>query len=848
MSQPLPIYEIQSAIVAAASAGQRVIIAAPTGSGKSTQVPQMLLEADPRREGQIVVMQPRRLAARLLARRVAGERKSELGAEVGYQIRFENVTSSRTRIRYVTEGVLLRQMLQDPLLKGVSAILFDEFHERHLYGDVSLARALDLQQGSRPDLRVLVMSATLDLDPLERYLAPCRLLVSEGRTHPVQVRYAATPSYADKRPAWEQAADAFADYAATGDAGDVLVFMPGVFEIHQTIEALRRKPEARGYVLLPLHGELASADQDAAVAGYERRKVVVATNVAETSLTIPGICCVIDSGLARMSRYDPNRGINTLLVEKISRASADQRAGRAGRTAPGVCLRLWSQEEHGFRPANELPEIKRLDLAEVVLVLKATGLADLRTFRWLDPPETQALAHAEELLLDLGALQIPPGSAGTEITAVGRKMLAFPLHPRYARMLLAAQDYGCVNQACLIAALTQGRDLLLRNVEDRVAFLREDLVKSGGDFEFLIALWHSLEQQRFAPEVCQRYGVHAQTARQVEPLFRQFLDLARQQELDTAKRNPGADALRKCILTGFSDRVGRRAEAGGARFDLVHGRRGTLARESLVREAPLIVAAEVRELEGKEKSVNTVLSLATPIEADWLMEMFPNDIARTLRVWFEASSKRVRAEEQLQFRQLSIGTKRIEPPPTEEAARLLAEEVLAGRLILNDWDDWVEQWITRLNLLAKWCPELGLPAIAPEDRRALVEHLCHGCFGAKAIKDKPVKSLVKGWLSAAQQQLLEKQAPERLTLRNGRTPRVHYDAANPPHIAVRIQELFGVQSTPVIAMNRVPVLVRILAPSMRPVQITQDLAGFWRDHYPRIKQELQRKYPKHKWL
>ena len=444
-------------------ASRRLILSAPTGSGKSTQVPQMLLDHGLLGTGQVVILQPRRLATRLLATRVARERNGEPGGEVGYQIRFENVTSADTRIRFVTEGVLLRQMVQDPELRGVSALIFDEFHERHLYGDITLGRALELQEQARPDLKVLVMSATLAVSQLEEYLKPCRVIESQGRTFPVEIEFAARPAYLDRRPVWDQAAEAFSGFVRSGGAGDVLVFMPGGFEITQTIEAIRGCEESRGFILLPLHGELPPRDQDAAVARYERRKVVVATNVAVTSLTIDGIRCVIDSGLARIPRYDTYRGINTLLIEKISRAAADQRAGRAGRTAPGVCLRLWSQEEHAHRPQQGLPEVKRLDLAEVVLALKAAGVDDLRRFRWLEPPETQALAHAEELLADLGALKMPsaglpsgsapaqPGAAPQlRITAVGRKMLAFPLHPRYARMLLAAQDYGCVYEACLI--------------------------------------------------------------------------------------------------------------------------------------------------------------------------------------------------------------------------------------------------------------------------------------------------------------------------------------------------------------------------------------------------------------
>jgi ATP-dependent helicase HrpB len=869
----LPIYDIEAELLAGVRAHRRLIVSAPTGSGKSTQVPQILLNHGLLGNGQVVLLQPRRLATRLLAARVASERKSELGREVGYQIRFENVTSPQTRIRFVTEGVLLRQIVQDPKLASISALIFDEFHERHLYGDITLARALDLQEKERPDLQILVMSATLDAARLEDYLKPCRVIESQGRTYSVDIRYSATPGYMDKRPIWEQAAEAFSNFVLSGGEGDVLIFMPGGFEISQTIEAIRHTDESRGFILLPLHGELPPNDQDAAVARYEKRKVVVSTNVAETSLTIDGIRCVIDSGLARIPRYDPYRGINTLLIEKISQASADQRTGRAGRTAPGVCIRLWSREEHGHRPQQELPEVKRLDLSEVVLTLKAAGVEDLRKFHWLEPPEDQALSHAEELLTDLGALttkQSPEardagrgisslspsdgeragvrGNTST-ITLIGRKMLAFPLHPRYARMLLAAQDYGCVYQACLVAALTQGRELLLRNVDKATASDREDLLgdKAGSDFWILMRAWTYASRNQYRVDACRRLGIHAVTARQVGPLFQQFLDIAKREDLEAAPREIQDEALHKCILIGFSDRVGRRVDSGTLRCELVHGRRGTLARESVVHNSNLLVAAEIREVEGKDKTVNTILSLATVVEQKWLQELFPDDIAATPRVFYDAATKRVYAEEQLRFRDLVVGTRRVDPPPADPAAKLLAEEVVAGRLVLNDWDHAAEQWILRLNLLSQWCPELALPPINDEDRRHLIEQICHGAFGYKDIKDKPLKGILKAWLSPAQQDLLDKHAPERLNLSNGKTPKISYELGNPPHIALRIQELYDVNTTPKIAMGRVPVLLHVLAPNMRPVQITQDLAGFWREHYPRLKQELQRKYPKHEW-
>ncbi len=856
MSDRLPIYEIERDIIARLQADRRLILSAPTASGKSTQVPQMLLKHGLLGDGQVVVLQPRRLAARLLATRVAQELGVKLGQEVGYQIRFENVTSAKTKIRFVTEGVLLRQMIDDPQLRGVSAILFDEFHERHLYGDITLAQALDQQERHRPDLMLAVMSATLNAGELEKYLSGkseignrkseinCSTLASEGRTFPVAVEYLPHRVGLNGPLVWELAAEQFSRYINSGGEGDVLVFMPGGFEISQTIEAIRSTSEAKGFIVLPLHGELQPKDQDAAVARYDRRKVVVATNVAETSITIDGVRLVIDSGLARIARYDANRGLNTLLVGKISQANADQRTGRAGRTAPGTCIRLWSRGEHDERAPHELPEIRRLDLSEVVLTLKASGLDDLRKFRWLDKPDEISLTHAEELLEDLGAV-----GHDKKITAIGRKMLAFPLHPRYARMLLAAQEYGCVHQACLVAALTQGRDLLIRNAGRDVESLREDLLgeKASSDFWILMRAWSYAFNNQFRLDACRKLGIHAVTAKQVGPLFDQFLRIAKDEGLDTRPHEAKDENLQKCILIGFSDRVTKRMDQGTLRCELVHGRRGVLARESKVQQSPLFVVAEIREVGGRDNEVNTILSLATAIEVEWLKELFPDDIKRDVHVQFDAREKRVLAAELLRFRDLALAAKRIDPPPAEAAARLLADEIIAGRLLLPNWDHHVEQWLARLNLLCKECADLQLPPITDDDKKSIIEQLCHGAVSYKDIKEREVKPIVMSWLSPAQRELLDKHAPERLKLPNERTPKVNYEPGRAPFISLRIQELYDVNQTPKIAMGRVPVTVHILTPGMKPIQVTQDLANFWREHYPKIKSELARKYPKHLW-
>ncbi|MFT4549986.1 MAG: ATP-dependent helicase HrpB, partial [Verrucomicrobiales bacterium] len=455
----LPIYDLADDLVAALGGGDgtgRLVLQAPTGSGKSTQVPQILLDRGLLKAGEsVLVLQPRRLAARLLGNRVASERRGRAGEEVGYQVRFENKTGKATRIKYITEGILVRRLLDDPVLKGVGAIVFDEFHERHLQGDLALAIVLELQKALRPDLKIVVMSATLETEVVEKFLQPCAILTSEGRTFPVESVF--TP-VRQKDEVWDSVVRVMEDrILKEGREGDVLVFMPGAFEIRKTMDAIARRSWSKEFMVLPLYGELTPEKQDAAVTRQARRKIVVATNVAETSVTIDGVQVVIDSGLARVADYDPRRGINTLTVRKISRASAEQRAGRAGRTAPGVCLRLWSEADHARREEAQAPEVHRLDLCEAVLFLKANGYADVGAFAWIEEPKRGALRLAEALLSGMGAID----GIGGEITDVGKSMTAFPVHPRYARMLLAARQFDCVEEAALCVALCQGRGLFL---------------------------------------------------------------------------------------------------------------------------------------------------------------------------------------------------------------------------------------------------------------------------------------------------------------------------------------------------------------------------------------------------
>jgi ATP-dependent helicase HrpB len=835
----LPIEDLRDPIISSLIQGNRLIVEAPTGSGKSTQIPQMLLDAGILGSGRAIILQPRRLAARMLAARVAQERQGRVGDEVGYRIRLDDASSSATRLLFVTEGILVRQMLGDPDLHGVSALLFDEFHERHLYSDISLAQALALQATRRPDLKIIVMSATLDTTALAEYLQPCGILRSHGRTHPVQIDYL-TREPGDEKP-WDLAAEAAATMIQK-TTGNLLIFMPGAYEIARTISTLRvRLPS--GIMALPLHGELPPAEQDAAVSSGGARKVIVATNVAETSLTIDGVTGVIDSGLARHACFDPRRGINTLLIEKISRASADQRAGRAGRTAPGVCLRLWTQREHQQRIPREAPEIHRVDLSEVLLTLKAAGLASLESIRWLDAPQTPALIRAETLLRDLGALDHEG-----EITPMGRRMLAFPTHPRYARMLLAAQEYGCVRAVALMAALTQSRPLLLRT-DRKTEEERQDLFGGGGsDFLVMARAFRWAEKNDFRADRCRQLAVHGDAARQTSRVYDQFLSIAEGQRLDIDAPAAPDEMLARCILAGFGDQVARRRGAGTNLCDIVHGRRGLLTKESVASESRLLVAAEISEIGQGSGDVRVQLSMATAIDEQMLRDLFPEDFTDRNDYFFDTATNRVVKRTEKVFRDLVLESVHRDAQPCEEASRVLASALAEGDLPLPTWKEETEEWMKRVQWLAHYHPELELPTFDESERLAALERWCEGAVGYRDVKDRPALPALQSLLTPAQRSALERLAPDRHELPGGRKAKLLYKPTGQVTMSALIQDLYGITAAPRLAGGKAEVTVEILAPNRRPIQITRDLASFWKETYPKIKPELSRRYPKHKWL
>ena len=860
MEKSLPIWQIHDSIVRALQTGNRLVLVAPTGSGKTTQVPQMVLDAGLAGDRKVVVLQPRRVAARTVAARVAWERGCKLGAEVGYQIRFDDVTSLGTRICFVTEGILLRWLQDDAALGDVGMLLFDEFHERNLMSDVALALVKQIQQARRPDLKIVVMSATLDAEPVANYLGGCPILVSEGQSFPVEVYHLDMP---DERPRTDQAADAVERIVNAGEPGDILVFMPGMGEIASTIGALRAARTKERLALIPLHGELQPEEQDVAFAPNPLRKVIVATNVAETSVTIDGIRHVVDGGEARVARYDAERGIGTLFIEEISRASADQRKGRAGRTAPGTCHRLWTESNHLNRAARNTPEIQRADLAEVVLLLHSLHIKKAAAFDWLDRPDAQAVERAEKLLHTLGAID----PVTEELTPAGRQMLRLPMHPRYSRILVEASRRNCVRAAALCAALVSGRDLLqrLRREDKHIAEARELFEASqDSDFFTLMRAYQFAKNGGYNADQCRRYGVHALSARQVEQTFQQIVEIARRQRMIDGEEKPGEnaapkaddDALLRCLMAGFIDQLCIRRDQGTLDCDMTEGRHGTLMRESVVQNAPLFVAAAIREVAGRGSENLTLLGLASAVKREWILEMFPQHLHTQVEHLFDRTHKRVAAVKLVRFQDLVIHHEHQREVEAAASGRCLAEAHRKGWFELPLLNHEVKQFVARVNLVCAAMPELEFP---PLDDAAITGRLARAFAGMTLVKEAQathVREEIIQHLAPEQRGWLDELAPVQIAWPDGRRLKLQYQepaldedgGPNAPELQVKLTECFALKEHPHICEGGLPVKLWLCAPDGKRIESTFNWPAFKANSYPKLKPGLQKKYPGMTWL
>ncbi|RKH09479.1 ATP-dependent helicase HrpB [Corallococcus sp. CA047B] len=832
----LPIDPLLPDIVSTLRSARSLVLEAPPGAGKTTRVPRALLEAGLGQGKEIVVLQPRRLPTRLAAQRVSEEIGERVGETVGYQVRFEDVRGPKTRMSFVTEGVLGRRLLTDATLRDVGIVVLDEFHERHLSADISLALLRRLQETTRPDLKLVVMSATLEAEPVRAYLGGAPSLRSEGRRFDVSVEYLSAP---DERHLDQQVLSALKRLFTQGVDGDVLVFLPGAGEIRRARDTCAEFAERHDADVLPLHGDLSPAEQDRAVRRSSRRKIILSTNVAETSVTIDGVAVVIDSGLARVASHSPWSGLPQLKLGKVSRASATQRAGRAGRTRAGHCVRLYTQHDFDGRPDQEAPEIRRTDLAETVLSLRASGVKDLTTFPFFEAPPAPAMEAAETLLRRLGAVD-----SGGKVTDVGQRLLRFPVHPRQARVIVEGERRGVGADAALLAALMGERDIRREARANLGGGGRAAAIVSGpSDLLELLERFREAGRSGFSSGRMQSLSLDAGAVQSVERVQKQLRRNVREQGSRPGRPEDVEQALMLSVLAGYPDRVARRRRPRSPELLMFGGGTTSLSEFSVVQDAELMVAVDAEERPGR----GAVVRLASAVEAEWLLDLYPDALEEVDTLQWNPDSRRVERLTRLAYGNLMLEETRTPAPPSEEAARVLAEAALAAGPERFAEPEALEQWRTRVALLAKAFPEAGFPAV---DANFLRDALASLCVGARSFSDLEGVSLLDALytrLTQEQQRLLANHAPERVTLPGGRGVKVHYEPGKPPWVESRLQDFFGLAQGPSVGAGRVPLVLHLLAPNMRAVQVTTDLAGFWERHYPAIRKELCRKYPRHSW-
>ncbi len=845
---PLPIDPALPKILDQIRDHRRLVLVAAPGAGKTTRVPPAILQSGLLSPDHptLMLLQPRRVAARASASRIAVEQGWELGGQVGYQIRFEKRVGPDTRLKVVTEGILNRQLVADPFLDGVGAVILDEFHERSLHTDLALALLREIRDTVREDLIIIAMSATMEAEPVSRFLGDAPIVRVAGKTFPVAIRHvgSSTMTQGPQGIADQVAAVVEQAVADSDEKGDVLAFLPGVEEIRRTDRALTGWADRSGIRVLPLHGSLSSEEQDRAIRPGAGRKVVLATNIAETSLTIDGVTTVVDTGLARVAGFDPTRGLDRLELARISRASSDQRAGRAGRTAPGRCVRLWTEAEHRGLPEADVPEIRRVDLCGTVLLLRAWGVKDPLSFGWLTPPDPVALESAERLLVLLGGLE----SARGPITTVGRRLLDIPAHPRLGRLLLAASAVGLEREGASLAALLAEKDILTRS------FNRDARPDFHAESDVLIRLdrLEIAERSRFAPSL-RESGIDPFAARQAANIRDDLLRIARR--LPGPSTGAGVSDvvsneanLLKLVLMAYPDRVVRRRGGTGTTGVMVGGRGVRLDPESVVRDAEFFLALDPRE-DRRNGVLEAKVRIASAIDVEWLDELFPASIRREQSVQFDPERRRIVGVSTRSYLDLTLFEDRNAPAPLDQASKALVAEFAPKARAFFEQNEANATWLRRYDLARATMPDGDWPEFDADVWAELVALACQGKRTEEEAQRSASIGLLQTRLTYAQNRRLDNDVPEAIVVPSGSRIKLDYrpEAAGPPVLAVRLQELFGCTETPRICGGRVAVLIHLLGPNYRPVQITDDLRSFWADAYFQVRKDLRSRYPKHSW-
>ncbi|WOH50433.1 ATP-dependent helicase HrpB [Bradyrhizobium sp. sBnM-33] len=841
---PLPIDAVLDELGRTIAANNAAVLVAPPGAGKTTRVPLALLDAPWLKSQKIIMLEPRRIAARASAERMARTLGERAGETVGYRVRFGSKISRATRIEVVTEGIFSRQILDDPELNGVAAVLFDEFHERSLDADLGLALARDAQTGLREDLRILVMSATLDGARVGKLLGDAPVVASEGRAFPVETRYLGRKADA---PIERQMADAIAT-ALRADPGSVLAFLPGAAEIRRTQNFLSERVHDASVEIVPLFGALEAAVQDRAIAPAPKgtRKVVLATSIAETSLTIEGVRIVVDSGLARVPRYEPDIGLTRLETVRASRAAVDQRRGRAGRTEPGVCYRLWDEPQTASLAAYTQPEILSADLSSLVLDLAQWGVSDPATLAFLDPPPAPALKEARSLLLELGALD-----SDGRITAEGKSLRALALPPRLARMIVDSHRLGAGEEAAEIAAILTERGLGGDSVDldQRLDQFRRDRSPRASSARSLAQRW--AQQVAATERVLSSHsplageGRGEGATREVFPAAIPFPNPSPQGGGEPYhSRSPDAGLSTGVMLAlAFPDRIAR--NRGNGSFVLANGRGAAVAQASSLARAPYIAVAELTGTAAQGR-----ILLAAPIAQADIEARFADQIKDTEEISFDRGAMALRARRKRTLHAITLSEAPVALTPSAETARIFAAGLVAAGLDKLPWSKSLKQWRDRVMFLRKaegdgW-PDLSDGALAAEAENWLVPAL----YDKTSLKDFSPGDLSDALMTLLPWELrarLEREAPTHFEAPTGTMLAIDYEAEQGPTIAVRLQELFGLNTHPSIAKGKVPLVLELLSPAQRPVQVTRDLPGFWRGSYAAVRSDLRGRYPRHPW-
>lgn len=807
---PLPIDQVVPEAIAALREHRGLVLSAPPGTGKTTRFPVRLLD-EPWLTQRILLVEPRRVASRAAARRIAMERESTLGGEVGYHVRLDRKVSRDTRLIALTPGILLRQLMEDPFLEGVSCVLFDEAHERGLDSDLALAMVALARNTVRPDLAVGILSATLETERFSKWLgAP--VIQAKAPIYPVDLRY--SPLQKD-RPWLDQVARQVR-YIVGETSGDVLVFLPGVGEIQRLGRLLG---DLHGVDVLELHGELDPEKQDLALTRGARRRIVLSTNVAESSVTVDGVSVVVDTGSARTLVHDPSTGLDRLELGEISRASADQRAGRAGRQGPGICLRLWSLENHKSRFERTAPEILKLDLSGALLSLLQWNGCPVSELPWLEPPTAAALSRAQATLESLGAIK------DCQLTPLGTRMASIPMDPRLARMLLEAGRLGVAAEGAIAAALLTERNPFGRLPREGIDFFQEvDTLRLWAGMEG--AADHGLD-------------LNNRDAQYLDRIAGMFLKQAGISPNGSPENDNWEEGLARAMIAGFPDRVAKLREGGRKRALMVGGRSIRLEVE-LPGRGELFLALELDDSTAESRARKFL-----PIELSWLPQGL---LSETIQTGWNGDKTEILAQKQFRFLDLVLREHPVRPDDPATVARLLAERAWEKRTeVFPAADSPAGQFLLRVGVLAGACPELELPPFGEAVLQECLLEVAQGCKNLDQIREGDWLEAFRSRLDWKQRQAVDDEAPGRLDLPNGRTAAIVYEEGRSPVLGVRIQDLFGWDETPRIAKKRVKLLLHLLAPSGRAQQITDDLPGFWRGSYALVRKEMKGRYPKHPW-